>query len=206
MIFSADNLPAGLMLDSSTGQVTGTAPQAGDYPVTLHAKNSLGETTRPFLIKAGNTIALTPPMGWNSWNCFAGSVSDKKNPRRRRCHGQKRPRQSRLDLHQHRRFLAGQSRLEGRNPSWPRAHRRRYHFPQSPLSRHEGACRFHPRARHEGRPLLVARALHLRWLHPAVTSTRSRMRINMPGGASTTSSTIGAAIVTSINRKRASTA
>jgi len=78
MTFSADNLPAGLVLDPTTGQISGTAPQAGDYPVTLHAKNSLGKTDRQLLIKVGNTIALTPPMGWNSWNCFASAVSDAK--------------------------------------------------------------------------------------------------------------------------------
>src|SRR5277367_5883403 len=44
LAFSADNLPAGLTLDSATGQITGTVSAAGDYPVTLHAKNSLGET------------------------------------------------------------------------------------------------------------------------------------------------------------------
>jgi alpha-galactosidase len=78
MTFSADNLPSGLILDSSSGQITGIAPKAGDYTVTLHAKNSLGENTRALDIKVGPTIALTPPMGWNSWNCFAGAVSDAK--------------------------------------------------------------------------------------------------------------------------------
>ena len=76
LAFSADNLPAGLALDSATGQITGTAPKAGNYPVTLHAKNALGETTRRLVIKAGNTLALTPPMGWNSWSCFREAVSD----------------------------------------------------------------------------------------------------------------------------------
>ncbi len=76
--FSADNLPTGLTLDAATGRITGTTPAAGDYSVTLHAKNSLGENSRPFLIKSGDTLALTPPMGWNSWNCFANAVSDEK--------------------------------------------------------------------------------------------------------------------------------
>ena len=78
LTFSADNLPSGLVLDSQTGRITGTAPPAGDYKVTLYAKNALGETQRDLLIKAGNTLALTPPMGWNSWNCFASAVSDAK--------------------------------------------------------------------------------------------------------------------------------
>jgi alpha-galactosidase len=75
--FSADGLPAGLSLDADTGRITGTAPGAGDYTVTLHAKNGRGETQRSLLIKAGSAIALTPPMGWNSWNCFAGAVTEK---------------------------------------------------------------------------------------------------------------------------------
>ncbi len=78
MTFSAEHLPDGLTLDPATGQITGAAPEAGDYTVTLHAKNSLGETSRGLLIKSGATLALTPPMGWNSWNCFAGAVSDQK--------------------------------------------------------------------------------------------------------------------------------
>ena len=78
MTFSADNLPVGLALDSITGQISGTTPTAGDYKITLHAKNALGETRRSLLIKSGKALALTPPMGWNSWNCFAGAVSDEK--------------------------------------------------------------------------------------------------------------------------------
>jgi alpha-galactosidase len=78
MTFSADKLPAGLNLDSSTGRITGTSPKAGSYPVVLHAKNPLGETKSDLLIKSGKTLALTPPLGWNSWNCFADAVSDQK--------------------------------------------------------------------------------------------------------------------------------
>ena len=77
MIFSADKLPAGLALDSTTGEISGLAPSAGDYAVTLHARNAQGETTRPLRIKVGKTLALTPPLGWNSWNCFAGDVTEK---------------------------------------------------------------------------------------------------------------------------------
>jgi len=78
MTFSADKLPAGLSLDSATGRITGTAPKAGAYPVVLHAKNTLGETKSDLLIKSGKTLALTPPLGWNSWNCFGDTVSDAK--------------------------------------------------------------------------------------------------------------------------------
>ena len=82
MEFSADNLPEGLSLDSKTGQITGKIAKAGEYLVMLHAKNKDGafdrEAQRGLKIVCGSTIALTPPMGWNSWNCWAGSVSDDK--------------------------------------------------------------------------------------------------------------------------------
>jgi alpha-galactosidase len=78
MTFSVDNLPRGLKLNSKTGHITGRLKAKGEFIVTLHAKNSLGEADKPFRIVVGNQIALTPPMGWNSWNCFAGAVSEEK--------------------------------------------------------------------------------------------------------------------------------
>ena len=78
MQYSADGLPAGLELDSATGILTGSVKARGDYAVTLHATNKLGEASRVLKIKVGDTIALTPPMGWNSWNCFANAVDSDK--------------------------------------------------------------------------------------------------------------------------------
>ena len=78
MEFSIDDLPAGLKLDPNTGQITGKLSAPGEHKVTLHAKNSLGEAKSGLKIVCGKDIALTPPMGWNSWNCWAGSVSDEK--------------------------------------------------------------------------------------------------------------------------------
>jgi alpha-galactosidase len=75
MTFSADNLPTGVRLDSKTGRLSGSIAKEGEYKITLHAKNSLGEATRPFKIVVGETIALTPPMGWNSWNIYASKVT-----------------------------------------------------------------------------------------------------------------------------------
>ena len=78
MQFSAANLPSGLMLDQKTGRITGTLKTKGEFIVTLGAKNSLGAAEKRFRIVCGDTIALTPPMGWNSWNCFAHAVSAEK--------------------------------------------------------------------------------------------------------------------------------
>jgi alpha-galactosidase len=81
MTFSADKLPRGLKLDSETGRITGVLhkriwPFKNSYIVTLHVKNSLGADEKKFRIVVGDQIALTPPMGWNSWNCFANAVSE----------------------------------------------------------------------------------------------------------------------------------
>ena len=73
--FSAKNLPGGLKLDSKTGRITGALKTKGEFIVTLRAENSSGTAEKKFRIVVGDQIALTPPMGWNSWNCFAGAVS-----------------------------------------------------------------------------------------------------------------------------------
>ncbi len=78
ILFSADNLPQGLSLDEKTGVMTGSLAGEGKYTVLLHARNDLGTATRELRIVAGPRICLTPPMGWNSWNCWAEAVDDKK--------------------------------------------------------------------------------------------------------------------------------
>ena len=80
MAYSADNLPKGLTLDAASGNITGTLhkkiwPFKNNYNVTLHAKNSLGMGDKKFNIVVGETIALTPAMGWNSWNHYAGRIT-----------------------------------------------------------------------------------------------------------------------------------
>jgi alpha-galactosidase len=75
--FEAQGLPEGLTLDKQTGHISGKVDKPGTYTVTLKASNSLGTTNRELKIVVGDQIALTPPMGWNSWNCWAGEVSDK---------------------------------------------------------------------------------------------------------------------------------
>ena len=72
---SVEKLPGGLEVDANSGHITGSLAKKGEYMVTLRAKNSLGESEKKFRIVCGDQIALTPQMGWNSWNCFAGAVS-----------------------------------------------------------------------------------------------------------------------------------
>jgi alpha-galactosidase len=78
MTFSVKDLPSGLVLNVNTGIITGALQNSGEYNVILKAKNELGEAERVLIIKAGNQICLTPPMGWNSWNCWACAVNDEK--------------------------------------------------------------------------------------------------------------------------------
>ncbi len=78
MTFRVENLPPGLSVDPATGRITGAVKQKGDYAVVLHAQNARGEDQKTFRVVIGEKIALTPPMGWNSWNCFAGAVSEEK--------------------------------------------------------------------------------------------------------------------------------
>jgi len=75
MQFSVDNLPEGLKLDPKTGNITGAIEKPGDYVVTFHAKNALGANGKKFKIVVGETIDLTPAMGWNSWNHYARKIT-----------------------------------------------------------------------------------------------------------------------------------
>jgi alpha-galactosidase len=76
--FSARALPRGLKLDPVTGQITGSLKAAGQHVVLLRARNDSGSTEKQFRIIVGDTIALTPPMGWSSWNCWGSRVDADK--------------------------------------------------------------------------------------------------------------------------------
>jgi alpha-galactosidase len=72
--FSAKKLPDGLSLDPKTGIITGTLNRAGEYTVKVAAKNSAGKAKTEIKIVCGDTLALTPPMGWNSYDAFGDNV------------------------------------------------------------------------------------------------------------------------------------
>lgn len=77
MTFGVIGLPASLAIDAQSGQITGTTPEPGDYSVTFTVENHLGRATKQFEIISGETLALTPYMGWNSWYVWEGRVTDK---------------------------------------------------------------------------------------------------------------------------------
>ncbi len=78
MTFKASGLPKGLTLAPERGVVSGSVAKAGEYPIRWEARNRAGRGKGSLILKIGDTIALTPPMGWNSWNCWGVEVSQEK--------------------------------------------------------------------------------------------------------------------------------
>jgi len=74
--FSAQGLPKSLKLDARSGLISGAAPPAGEYAVTLRARNARGFATRRFRIVSGERLALTPPMGWSTWYNSLTDITD----------------------------------------------------------------------------------------------------------------------------------
>jgi alpha-galactosidase len=78
MKFTIQDLPNGLTLNGDNGQIRGILKEKGEYITTVFAENKRGKARREFKIVVGDTICLTPPMGWNSWNSWACAVDDAK--------------------------------------------------------------------------------------------------------------------------------
>ncbi len=78
MKFKAENLPENLAIDTVTGIISGKAKLKGTYLVDISATNQFGSAKSKLTIEIGDKIALTPPMGWNSWNVFGADISESK--------------------------------------------------------------------------------------------------------------------------------
>lgn len=76
--FKASGLPDGLVLNTETGVIGGRTPsRKGTFSIKFSARNETGSDSRSFKLVVGDRIALTPPMGWNSWGGHMLLVSDK---------------------------------------------------------------------------------------------------------------------------------
>ena len=77
MTFAVENLPPGLSVNPQTGYITGTLDKRGEYAMVFQASNALGTARRSFKLVCGDTLNLTPEMGWNSWYYWTNRVTDK---------------------------------------------------------------------------------------------------------------------------------
>jgi alpha-galactosidase len=79
LTFAAKNLPAGLSLDPKTGIITGSLKAAGRSVVDVTVSGPKGKASAALTIVGGeDALALTPPLGWNSWNVWGGNVDEAK--------------------------------------------------------------------------------------------------------------------------------
>ena len=79
LTFTADNLPDGLTLDEKTGVISGSLKAAGKTAVKIGVKGPAGAASATLTVVGGDhQLALTPPMGWNSWNVWGCNVDSDK--------------------------------------------------------------------------------------------------------------------------------
>lgn len=76
MTVEVTGLPAGVVYDEKTHSLAGSTIVRGDHEFTVTAKNAKGTATRWMTLSVGDRLCLTPPMGWNSWNCWGQDVTD----------------------------------------------------------------------------------------------------------------------------------
>src|SRR4051812_32207612 len=74
--FSATGLPVGLAITADTGIISGTTPSAGSYPIVVTVTSGASSKSATYTLTAGETLGLTPPMGWNSYDSFGASVTE----------------------------------------------------------------------------------------------------------------------------------
>ncbi len=74
LAFAVKKLPAGLTLDPQTGIITGVLKEKGTFTFAASAQNSAGRALAKVKIVCGDSLALTPPMGWNSYDAFGDNV------------------------------------------------------------------------------------------------------------------------------------
>jgi alpha-galactosidase len=74
--FDARGLPAGLAIDARSGVISGRCSVVGRQRVDLTCTTDVGLATGVLTLVVGDRIALTPPMGWNSWNAFGPELDE----------------------------------------------------------------------------------------------------------------------------------
>ncbi len=78
LTYVVEGLPPGLSVDAETGIISGKTIAIGSFATRIIVHQGATVAQKPLRIVIGEEIGLTPAMGWNSWNCWAGSVDAAK--------------------------------------------------------------------------------------------------------------------------------
>ena len=140
--------------------------------VAVTVKYPLGTARGNLTIVGGpHKLALTPPMGWNSWLVWAGVLTDAKV-------------RAAADAMVKFGLAAHGFQYVNIDDTWAAPRRQGRNPVQQPLSRHEGPGRLCPQQGAEAGNLFLARPLQLRRLHRQLPA-RARTPRPLPAGAST---------------------
>ena len=75
LTFRVEGLPPGLTVDDA-GIIRGRAPsEPGEHVIRVSVSNEIGSIDEVLTLCVGDLLALTPPMGWNSWNVYGTKVT-----------------------------------------------------------------------------------------------------------------------------------
>lgn len=72
-INSGNRASPGLKMDSR-GLIAGAPSGKREYKVNIQASNRHGKDMKELILKVGDELCLTPPMGWSSWYSYSEAV------------------------------------------------------------------------------------------------------------------------------------
>ncbi len=79
LAFAAKNLPPGVTRDPTSGLISGALQTNGRTVVDVTITGPKGKANGQITLVGGeHMLALTPPLGWNSWNAWGGTVTADK--------------------------------------------------------------------------------------------------------------------------------
>jgi alpha-galactosidase len=76
LTFAATGLPNGVSIAAGTGILSGATPAKGSYPIEVSVTSAAGSAKATYTLVSGDTLSLTPAMGWNSYDSFGASVTE----------------------------------------------------------------------------------------------------------------------------------
>lgn len=76
LTWAVRGLPAGLSLDPATGCIQGMVTKPGIHELEVTVSNVAGVDSARVRLLVGTELALTPPLGWNSYDNFGAKVTE----------------------------------------------------------------------------------------------------------------------------------